>query len=97
MSLLPTVRSSEDIEKMLAWNIIHQIYNGAVPPDDWMQIGPFPPEMRHELNPIFQNKSPDIHAINIMDDFNQLLVRFVDSNMKETKWQHQLQMMNYYQ
>lgn len=76
------VRNAEDIEKMLAHHIVNQIYNQSIPSSHWMQIGPFPTEMRNTLNPIFEDSSQFVNGVVIMGELNKLLLFFFDNDMK---------------
>jgi hypothetical protein len=79
-----SLRNSEEIVKMLAWNIIQQIHNTSNN-EDWMQIGPFPSEMRQELNPIFGEAFLHICGMIIIGSINDLKILFLDSNMHKLK------------
>lgn len=78
-----TTRNSEDIEKMLAWNIISQIHNCSCPPGDWIQIGPFPHEMRKELKFLVVDAYQHINGVNIIGNLDDLKVRFLKPDMEE--------------
>ena len=76
MSINNSQRTSDDIVKMLACHIIHEIYNGVSDSaQEWLQIGPITDEARNELKLTHGEFFDMIHTFNIVGHFSNLIVK----------------------